>query len=237
MAVSPFDFTALGAHIAYTPALLGNVVLWKPSPMAVLSNYLLYQLFEEAGMPSGVIQFLPVSDPIQVVKPALHSPYFSGLHYTGSSAVLKSLCSTIGANTPIYRTIPRVVGESGGKNFHLIHNSFGDEDATWLASAAVRSAFEFQGQKCSALSRLFAPQSLWDRGVFKEALVCEAEKMTHGSEPKELHHALGPVISEASLDRFDSFIQRAKDEGHQIIYGGTTNGSKGFFRRPYHHRA
>ncbi|KAK2687859.1 hypothetical protein QWA68_013739 [Fusarium oxysporum] len=230
LAISPFNFTALGAHIAFTPAILGNVILWKPSPMAVLSNYLLYQIFEEAGLPSGVVQFLPVADPKIVVEPALASRDFSGLHYTGSSAVLRSLTSQIGTNTATYKTFPRIVGESGGKNFHLVHNSFDDVD--WLASAAVRSAYEFQGQKCSALSRLFVPKSLWEKGDLKKSLLREAAKFTHGDDIKQIHHPLGPIVSEAAFNRFGEFIQQAKKEGHELIYGGRQDGSKGFFLQP-----
>ncbi|KAF4959953.1 hypothetical protein FSARC_10601 [Fusarium sarcochroum] len=230
LAVSPFNFTALGAHIAFTPAILGNVILWKPSPMAVLSNYLLYQIFEEAGLPKGVVQFLPVADPKVVVEPALASRDFSGLHYTGSSAVLRSLASQIGTNTATYKTFPRIVGESGGKNFHLVHNSFDDVD--WLASAAVRSAYEFQGQKCSALSRFFVPKSLWEKGDLKKALLREAAKFTHGDDVKQLHHPLGPIVSEAAFNRFGEFIENAKKEGHELIYGGKQDGSKGFFLQP-----
>ncbi|QKD48607.2 Aldehyde/histidinol dehydrogenase [Fusarium oxysporum Fo47] len=230
LAISPFNFTALGAHIAFTPAILDNVILWKPSPMAVLSNYLLYQIFEEAGLPSGVVQFLPVADPKIVVEPALASRDFSGLHYTGSSAVLRSLTSQIGTNTATYKTFPRIVGESGGKNFHLVHNSFDDVD--WLASAAVRSAYEFQGQKCSALSRLFVPESLWEKGDLKKSLLREAAKFTHGDDIKQIHHPLGPIVSEAAFNRFGEFIQQAKKEGHELIYGGRQDGSKGFFLQP-----
>ncbi|OBT84376.1 hypothetical protein VE02_07884 [Pseudogymnoascus sp. 03VT05] len=231
LAISPFNFTALGAHIAFTPAILGNVVLWKPSPMAVLSNYILYQIMEEAGLPPGVIQFLPVADPTVVVEPALANPHFSGLHYTGSSAVLKSLWAKIGANTSIYKTFPRVVGESGGKNFHLVHKSSKD-DVDWIASAAVRSAFEFQGQKCSALSRLYVPRSMWEQGDLKKALLREAAKMTHGDDVKQLHHPLGPIVSEAAFDRYTEFVQSAQDGGHQLLYGGKHDTSKGFFVQP-----
>ncbi|KAL4745138.1 hypothetical protein BDW72DRAFT_211751 [Aspergillus terricola var. indicus] len=231
LAVSPFNFTALGAHIAFTPAIMGNVVLWKPSPMAVLSNYILYQIMEEAGLPKGVVQFLPVADPTTVVDPALSSNHFSGMHYTGSSAVLRSLCARIGMNTHIYRNIPRVVGESGGKNFHLVHNSMKD-DIDWLASAAVRSAYEFQGQKCSALSRLYVPRTMWEQGVLKQALLREAAKMTHGDDVKDLHHPLGPLVSQAAWDRFQQFVERAQREGHELLYGGKTDCSRGFFVQP-----
>ncbi|KAI8186579.1 Delta-1-pyrroline-5-carboxylate dehydrogenase [Colletotrichum sp. SAR 10_65] len=231
LAVSPFNFTALGAHIAFTPAILGNVVLWKPSPMAVLSNYILYQIMEEAGLPKGVVQFLPTADPTVVVELALASPHFSGLHYTGSSAVLKSLFAQIGTNTQVYKTFPRIVGESGGKNFHLVHNSC-REDVDWIASAAVRSAFEFQGQKCSALSRLYVPKSMWEQGDFKAALLREAAKMTHGDDVKQLHHPLGPIVSEAAFERFGEFLENAQKDGHRLLFGGKMDGSKGLFIQP-----
>lgn len=230
-AVSPFNFTALGAHIAFTPGILGNVILWKPSPMAVLSNYILYQIMEEAGLPKGVVQFLPQVDPTKIVEPVLASPHFAGLHYTGSSSVLKSLWTQIGTNTTTYKNLPRIVGESGGKNFHLIHNSCKD-DIDWIASAAIRSAYEFQGQKCSAMSRLVVPKSMWDKGVLKKALIREAEKMTHGDDVKQLHHPLGPMVSENSFERFKQFVQNAQNEGHILIYGGNNDGKKGFFVQP-----
>ena len=231
LAISPFNFTSLGLHIAFTPALVGNVVLWKPSPMAILSNYIIYQVMEEAGMPKGVIQFLPAADPTVVVDPALASPHFAGLHYTGSSTVLRSLCTQIGINTNKYKTFPRVVGESGGKNFHLVHNSC-RADVDWVASAAVRSAFEFQGQKCSALSRLYVPRSMWEQGDLKAALLREAAKMTHGDDVKQLHHPLGPMVSQAAFERFGEFVERAQKDGHELIFGGKWNGSKGFFVQP-----
>ncbi|KAJ5477644.1 hypothetical protein N7530_003153 [Penicillium desertorum] len=231
LAISPFNFTALGAHIAFTPALLGNVILWKPSPLAVLSNYILYEIMEEAGLPKGVIQFLPVADPRTVVEPALANPQFASLHYTGSSAVLRTLSAQIGANTNIYKSFPRIVGESGGKNFHLVHNSCKD-DVDWIASAAVRSAYEFQGQKCSALSRIYVPKSMWEQGALRSALIREAAKMTHGDDVKQLHHPLGPLSSEASFERFQRFVQCAKDDGHELVYGGSTDGCKGFFVQP-----
>ncbi|KAK2775024.1 delta-1-pyrroline-5-carboxylate dehydrogenase [Colletotrichum kahawae] len=184
LAVSPFNFTALGAHIAFTPAILGNVVLWKPSPMAVLSNYIIYQVMEEAGLPKGVVQFLPTADPAVV----------------------------IGRKSHVYKTFPRIVGESGGKNFHLVHNSC-REDVDWVASAAVRSAFEFQGQKCSALSRLYVPKSMWEQGDLKAALLREAAKMTHGDDVKQLHHPLGPIVSEAAFERFGEFLENAQRDG------------------------
>ncbi|KAL3496055.1 ALDH-like protein [Aspergillus germanicus] len=238
LAISPFNFTALGAHIAFTPAILGNVVLWKPSPMAVLSNYILYEILEEAGLPRGVVQFLPLADPNVVVDAALGSPDFAGLHYTGSSGVLRSLCARIGANTPVYKTFPRVVGESGGKNFHLVHKSCSSrEDIAWVARAAVRSAFEFQGQKCSALSRLYVPKSLWEKEgegekSLKRVLLNEAAKFTYGRGVKELDHSLGPIVSKAAFTRFQEFVREAKDEGHELLFGGVTEGSKGFFVQP-----
>ncbi|KAK4501106.1 hypothetical protein PRZ48_006912 [Zasmidium cellare] len=231
LAVSPFNFAALGAHIAFTPALLGNAVLWKPSPMAVLSNYILYEVMEEAGLPPGVIQFLPVEDPAVVVEPALKSRDFSGLHYTGSSTVLRSLWARIGANSNVYKTFPRIVGESGGKNFHPVHNSSA-EDVDWIASAAVRSAFEFQGQKCSAMSLLFVPQSMWTKGDLKKAILRKAARFIHGDDVKQLHHPLGPIVSRAALERFRTTVASAKKEGHELLFRGNVDDSKGFFVQP-----
>jgi 1-pyrroline-5-carboxylate dehydrogenase len=199
--------------------------------MAVLSNYILYQVMEEAGLPKGVIQFLPVADARVVVEPALASTHFSGLHYTGSAKVLRSLWQDIGTNSNRYKTFPRIVGESGGKNFHLVHSSCAN-DVDWLASAAVRSAFEFQGQKCSALSRFFVPKSMWEQGDLRQALLREVRKMTHGEAIEELHHPLGPLISQVSFDRFGAFVSRAQKEGHRLILGGKQCGERGFFVEP-----
>ncbi|KAK5084172.1 hypothetical protein LTR70_005390 [Exophiala xenobiotica] len=229
--ISPFNFTALGCHVAFTPTILGNVMLWKPSPYAVLSNYILYQVMEEAGLPAGVVQFLPVADPTVVVEPAISSPHFSGLHYTGSAPVLRDLWAQIGAKSRIYKTFPRIVGETGGKNYHLVHNSCKD-DIQWIASAAVRSAYEFQGQKCSAMSRFYVPKSMWEQGGLRKALIVEAAKMTYGDDVTQLHHPLGPLVSQSSSDRFREFVAQAQKEGHQVIFGGKQDASKGFFVQP-----
>ena len=231
LAISPFNFTALGCHIAFTPAILANVVLWKPSPMAILSNYILYQVMEEAGLPKGVVQFLLTLDPNVVVEPALASPYLSGLHYTGSSAVLRGLWSRIGANSHIYKTFPRIVGESGGKNFHLVHNSC-EEDADWLAPAAVRSAFEFQGQKCSAMSLLFVPKSMWTQSHLKRALLREAAKMTHGNDIMQTHHALGPF--RLKLHSIDSgkLLRVPKRRVISFCLAESKTAARGFFVEP-----
>lgn len=231
LGISPFNFTALGCHIAFTPVILGNVMLWKPSPYAVLSNYIMYQVMEEAGLPAGVVQFLPVADPTMVVEPALSNSHFSGLHFTGSAAVLRNLWAQIGAKSSIYKTFPRIVGETGGKNYHLVHNSC-KADVEWIASAAVRSAYEFQGQKCSAMSRFYVPKSMWQQGDLKNALIAEAAKMTHGDDVTQLHYPLGPLISQSSSDRFSEFVAQAQKEGHKVIFGGKQYESKGFFVQP-----
>ncbi|KAB8199247.1 Aldehyde/histidinol dehydrogenase [Aspergillus parasiticus] len=210
LAISPFNFTALGAHIAFMPALLGNVILWKSSPMTVLSNYLLYQIMKEAGIPTGIIQFLPIEYPTRVVEPAVASPHFAGLHYTGFLAVLRALCTQIGTNTNTYENFPRIVAESGGKNFHLMHDSCKD-DVEWLASEAVCSAYKFQGQKCSALPR-----------DLKRALVREASKMTYSDDAKQLHHTFSPMILEAAFQRFEYmgfFVQPTVFELKQTAKG------------------
>ncbi|KAL7622544.1 hypothetical protein AAE478_008051 [Parahypoxylon ruwenzoriense] len=195
--------------------------------MAVLSNYILYEIMERAGLPKGVVQFFPGADPDVVVQP----PHFSSLHYTSSTAVLRSLWAQIGVNSAVYKTFPRIVGESGDKNFHLIHNSCKD-DFDCLASAAVHSAYEFQGQKCSALSRFFLPKSMWEQGDLKKALLREASKMVQGDDFKQLYHPLGPLVSQVAFDRFGDFVERAQREGHKLLFGGKQEGSKGLFVQP-----
>ncbi|KAG8926181.1 1-pyrroline-5-carboxylate dehydrogenase [Tulasnella sp. 418] len=188
LAVSPFNFTAIGGNLPGAPALVGNVVVWKPSPAATYSNYLIHQIFTEAGMPPGVIQFVP-GPPPEVVAQAISHPEFAALHFTGSTFVFKKLWKDIAANLDKYRGYPRIVGETGGKNFHLIHPS---ADVTNAVTQSVRAAFEYQGQKCSALSRLYVPSSLWNAG-FKDQLLQRISSITVGS-PEDFKHFMGPVM-------------------------------------------
>lgn len=227
-AVSPFNFTAIAGNLPGAPALMGNVVLWKPSDFAVASNWLVYQILIEAGLPKDVIQFVP-GNPEEITKVALGHKSFAGLHYTGSTAVFRKLYGVIGQGVAEgrYKSYPRIVGETGGKNFHLIHPSADIDNA---AIQTVRGAFEFQGQKCSATSRLYVPKSVWPE--FKKKLVAEIGKLTQG-EPWDHTNFMGPVIHEASFKKLSGAIDEAKtDKDLEVVAGGTYDSSKGYFISP-----
>ncbi|KNZ59921.1 1-pyrroline-5-carboxylate dehydrogenase [Puccinia sorghi] len=229
-AISPFNFTAIGGNLAAAPALLGNVALWKPSPMAVYANYLTYKLLEEAGLPKGVIQFIPVAgaEVEFACNQIFGHPEFASLHFTGSTAVFRKLWSDIaqGVSNANLRSYPRVVGETGGKNFHLIHSSAPVRPAVLQS---VRAAFEYSGQKCSALSRLYVPESIWPE--FSRVLKEEVAKLKVGS-PEEWSTFVGPVISQGSFDKITGLIQSAKNAGDEVIVGGKADSSKGYFIDP-----
>lgn len=227
LAVSPFNFTAIGINLAAAPAMVGNVVIWKPSPMAVYSNYLMLQILQEAGLPAGVIQFCP-GPAGEVVSTALAHREFASLHFTGSTQIFKQLWKQIADNIEKYRSYPRIVGETGGKNFHFVHSSANVEHAV---HQTIRAAFEYQGQKCSALSRLYVPQSMWTNGKFKELLQEQVSKISVGPV-EEFQHFCGPVIAKTAFERITSMINEAKQAGGKIICGGTSDGTKGFFVQP-----
>jgi 1-pyrroline-5-carboxylate dehydrogenase len=191
-AITPFNFTAIGGNLAAAPALLGNVVLWKPSPSAVLSNYFIYKVLEEAGLPKGVIQFIPAAqDQVEGICDSIFAHRdFAGLHYTGSTAVFKKLWKDIANNIDVHRSYPRVVGETGGKDFHVYHPS---ADVKNGVINAVRGAFEYQGQKCSALSRAYVARSLWEKRGFKKLLLEEVKKIKVGN-PVEWGNFVGPLM-------------------------------------------
>ena len=227
-AVSPFNFTAIGGNLPGAPALMGNVVIWKPSPFAIASNYLVHQIFMEAGMPPGVIQFVP-GDAEEVTDAVLERKEFAALHYTGSTAVFRKLYARIGQGLADgkYKGYPRIVGESGGKNFHLVHNSADLENAV---IQTVRGTFEYQGQKCSACSRAYVPSSMWK--TFKSRLVEETKKLKIGP-PTEFDNFIGPVIHEASFKKLSKVIDDAKnDTSLELLTGGTYDDSKGYFVHP-----
>ncbi|KAJ9497960.1 1-pyrroline-5-carboxylate dehydrogenase [Exophiala xenobiotica] len=227
-AISPFNFTAIGGNLPGAPALMGNVVLWKPSPSAMASNYLVHQILMEAGLPAGVIQFVP-GDAEEVTKAVLSHKQFAALHYTGSTAVFRKLYSQIGQGIAEgrYKGYPRIVGETGGKNFHLIHNSADIDNAV---AQTVRGAFEYQGQKCSACSRLYVPSSIWSE--FKPKLVAETEKLKVGP-PEEFGNFIGPVIHEASFKKLSGVIDAAKDDSSlELLTGGKYDNSTGYFIHP-----
>ncbi|KAE9407134.1 delta-1-pyrroline-5-carboxylate dehydrogenase [Gymnopus androsaceus JB14] len=225
-AVTPFNFTAIGGNLCATPALVGNVVVWKPSPAATYSNYIIHQIFTEAGVPPGVIQFVP-GPPPEVVAQAIGHKSFAALHFTGSTFIFKKLWKDIAANMDKYKGYPRIVGETGGKNFHVVHKSAEIRNAV---IQSIRGAFEYQGQKCSALSRLYVSSSVWTGG-FKDQLLSEVSKIKVGS-PLEWGNFLGPVIGRPAFDKIMSYIQKAKDAGAEILTGGTGDDSKGYFVQP-----
>ncbi|KAF9562461.1 delta-1-pyrroline-5-carboxylate dehydrogenase [Agrocybe pediades] len=227
LAVSPFNFTAIGGNLPGAPAMVGNTVVWKPSPAATYSNYLVYQILAEAGVPPGVIQFVP-GPPPEVVAQAIDHPSFAALHFTGSTFVFKKLWKDIAMNIDKYKGYPRIVGETGGKNFHIIHKSAEVKNAV---IQSVRGAFEYQGQKCSALSRLYVSSSVWKEGGFKDLLLEEIAKIKVGSY-EDWTNFMGPVIGRPAYDKIIGYIQKAKDAGGEVLIGGSGDDSKGFFVQP-----
>ncbi|KAK4687431.1 1-pyrroline-5-carboxylate dehydrogenase, partial [Tremellales sp. Uapishka_1] len=226
LAVTPFNFTAIGGNLVGAPALVGNVVVWKPSPAATYSNYIVHKIFLEAGLPPSVIQFVPGSPP-DVVKQCIDHKQFAGLHFTGSTQIFRKLWKDIANNLDLYRGYPRIVGETGGKNFHLYHPS---ADIKSGVVQAIRAGFEYSGQKCSALSRCYVPASLW-KGGFKETLIAETNKISIGPF-SAFENFTGPVIGRPAFDKITSIITQAKKEGGEIIAGGEWDDSKGFFIKP-----
>ncbi|KIM77671.1 hypothetical protein PILCRDRAFT_825106 [Piloderma croceum F 1598] len=226
LAVSPFNFTAIGGNLPGAPAIVGNVVVWKPSPAATYSNYIVHQIFTEAGVPPGVIQFVP-GPPPEVVAQAIAHPAFAALHFTGSTHVFKQLWKDIAANMDKYKGYPRIVGETGGKNFHVVHASAEVRNAVLQS---IRGAFEYQGQKCSALSRLYVSSSVW-KGGFKDQLLEEIAKIQVGA-PQDFGNFMGPVIGRPAYDKIIGYIAKAKESGGEILIGGTGDDSKGYFIQP-----
>lgn len=228
-AISPFNFTAIGGNLVAAPALLGNVVIWKPSPSAVYSNYLLHKIFLEAGLPPSVIQFLP-GDAEEVTSTVLSHPEFASLHYTGSTQVFRHLYGKIseGVVSGLYRSYPRIVGETGGKNFHLIHNS---ADIRNAVVQTVRGAFEYQGQKCSATSRVYVPKSMWPE--FSKCIQAETEALKIGAPDEGAQYFIGPVIHRGSFDKLKKVIDEAKsDKELTLLTGGKYDDSKGYYIHP-----
>ena len=225
-AITPFNFTAIGGNLPTAPALVGNTVLWKPSDSAVLSNYLVMKLLEEAGLPAGVINFIPGPAP-QIADQLLTHPDLGGVHFTGSTRVFQGIWSKIGANLPNMKGYPRIVGETGGKDFIFAHPS-ADVDA--LVVAALRGAFEYQGQKCSAASRLYIPESLWPD--FKAKYVAEVAQIKVG-DVEEFGNFMGAVIHRGAYDKITNYIEGARRaSGVEIITGGTYDDRDGFFVQP-----
>ncbi|KAL9614865.1 MAG: hypothetical protein Q9167_000698 [Letrouitia subvulpina] len=225
---NPFNFTAIGGNLPGAPALMGNVVIWKPSPSAIASNYLIWKILMEAGLPPNVIQFIP-GDAEEVTNVVLAHRELAGLHYTGSTAVFRQLYAKIavGVAEGRFRGYPRIVGETGGKNYHLIHASADVQNAV---VNTIRGAFEFQGQKCSATSRAYVPSSLWPS--IKPGLVSETKGLKVGS-PQNFGNFIGPVIHEASFQKLKQVIDRAKDDPSlELLVGGDYDDTYGYFVYP-----
>ncbi|GAB1308104.1 L-glutamate gamma-semialdehyde dehydrogenase [Urechidicola sp. KH5] len=225
-AVTPFNFTAIAANLFAAPAMLGNVVVWKPSDSQIYSAKVIVDLFKEAGLPDGVVNVV-YGDPVMISDTVLGHKDFSGLHFTGSTNVFRHLWKQIGNNINNYRSYPRIVGETGGKDFVWAHPS---AHPVQVATALSRGAFEYQGQKCSAASRAYIPQSIW--AEVKEHLVADVKSFKMGS-PEDPSNFINAVIHEGSFDKLASFIDGAKsDSNAEIIVGGNYDKSKGYFIEP-----
>lgn len=225
-AVTPFNFTAIAGNLPSCMALMGNVVVWKPSDSQVYSAKVIMDVFKEAGVPAGVINMV-LGDPAMITDTVLASPDFSGLHFTGSTFVFKELWKKIGTNIHNYKTYPRIVGETGGKDFIVAHKT---ANAKQVATAIVRGAFEFQGQKCSAASRAYIAKSLWDD--VKKYVIEDVKSFKMGS-PDDMSNFITAVIHEGSFDKLAKYIDQAKsDRDAEIIVGGGYDKSKGYFIEP-----
>ncbi len=225
-AVTPFNFTSIAGNLPTAPALVGNVVLWKPASSAVYSAYQLMLLFKEAGFPDGVINFVPGSG-ASVGRPALESPDLAGIHFTGSTATFQNMWRTVGSNISNMKYYPRIVGETGGKDFIFVHNS---SDIDGVVVAALRAAFEYQGQKCSAASRMYLPKSRYEE--FKEKYVAEVAKVKVG-DVEDFTNFMSAVIDKAAFDNITEYIKYAADSDEaEFITGGNYDDSKGYFIEP-----
>ena len=225
-AVTPFNFTAIGGNLCASAALMGNVVLWKPSDNQIYTAKITMDIFKEAGLPDGVIN-LVTGDPEMISDIALRHPEFSGLHFTGSTSVFRDLWKKIGNNISLYRDYPRIVGETGGKDFIFCHPS-AEIDAS--ATAIIRGAFEFQGQKCSAASRIYIPESISDELINK---VVEETKTIKMGSPIDFNNFMTAVIHESAFNRIASYIDYAKNSKEcKILHGGNYDDSIGYFVEP-----
>jgi len=225
-AITPFNFTAIAGNLPSSAALMGNVVVWKPAATQVYSANVIMQVFKEAGLPDGVINMV-MGDSGMVSDVVLSSPHLAGVHFTGSTGVFNDIWKTIGNNIATYKTYPRIVGETGGKDFIIAHPS---ANAAQVAVGIARGAFEFQGQKCSAASRVYIPQSLWP--AIQAKLEADLKSMKMGS-PEDMSNFITAVISEASFDKLARYIDQAKkDSDAEIIMGGNYDKSKGYFIEP-----
>jgi len=224
--VTPFNFTAIAGNLAYTPCIMGNVTLWKPSDTAILSNYLIYKIFQEAGFPDGLVNFLPCDGPVFGKVVTAH-PDLAAVNFTGSVPTFQWLWKAVGENLSNYTGFPRMVGECGGKNYHFVHPT---ADVKSVVASSIRSAFEYQGQKCSACSRIYVPESLW--GEVKEGLV-ETQKSLKMGPATEADSFMSAVIDRKAFDRISGYIEHAKASPNcSIVAGGGYDDSVGYFIEP-----
>ncbi len=225
-AITPFNFTSIAGNLPSAPALMGNSVLWKPASTSVFSGHYLMKLFREAGIPDGVINFIPGRGS-KVGNPVMASEHLAGIHFTGSTNTFQSMWKTIGNNIKKYKTYPRIVGETGGKDFIFVHAS---ADAKEVAVAAVRGAFEYQGQKCSAASRMYLPKSMWNE---VKTLMGEMISEIKMGDVKDFSNFMNAVIDENSFNNTMAYIKTAKDsDDAEIVFGGEGDKTKGYFVQP-----
>jgi 1-pyrroline-5-carboxylate dehydrogenase len=224
-AITPFNFTAIAGNLPGTPALMGNTVVWKPAESQIYSAHVVMKIFKEAGLPDGVINLVYTPGP-EAGDVVFKHPDFAGLHFTGSTGVFRHLWNEIGSNIANYKTYPRIVGETGGKDFVMVHKS---SDADEVATALARGAFEFQGQKCSAASRAYIPSNLWD--AVREKLVAMVSDMKMGPT-EDFGNFVNAVIDEKAFDKISAYIDKAKADGMEILTGGNHDKSNGYFIEP-----
>jgi 1-pyrroline-5-carboxylate dehydrogenase len=223
-AITPFNFTAIGGNLTTAPALMGNTVLWKPASTAILSGYYTLKCLEAAGLPPGVINFIPGPSG-QITDILLSSPELGGIHFTGSTEVFNMMWKKVGDNVGRYRSYPRVVGETGGKDFIVAHPS---ADPTEVAVAIARGGFEYQGQKCSAASRVYVPQSLWNE--VRDQAVAMMKDMRMG-DPRDFRNFVGAVIDKKAFESISGYVEDAKRNA-KVLQGGTAKADKGYFIEP-----
>ncbi len=225
-ALTPFNFTAISGNICAAPAMMGNTIVWKPSSTAVLSGYYLMKIFKEAGLPDGVINFIPGPGSM-IGDIVLHHEALAGIHFTGSTRVFKTLWKKVGQAIDTYKSYPRIVGETGGKDYIFMHPSANTDQ---VVAAAIRGAFEYQGQKCSACSRMYVPQSKWDE--LSQKILAKTKEIKTGSV-MEFKNFVNAVIDEKAYEHALAYIERAKASGSaQVMVGGTADRSKGYFIHP-----
>lgn len=224
-AITPFNFTSICANLCAAPAMMGNVVVWKPAETQIYSAKVIMELFKDAGLPDGVIN-LVLADGPETGDIVFNHPEFAGLHFTGSTKVFQHLWKTIGNNLSAYKSYPRIVGETGGKDYVIAHPT---AKAQEVATALVRGAFEFQGQKCSAASRAYIPQSMW--AEVKASMVKDLASMKMGTV-EDFSNFINAVISETSFDKISAYIAQAKEDGVEVVAGGNYDKTKGYFIEP-----